>query len=102
MQAFAAADVDDIRIRFGDSDIADGAGRLLIEDRLPRVAIIVGLPDAAVVDADIENIGLARNADGADSTASTERADTAPAHALIEIGIELLHRCQKRQHGEQE
>ena len=58
LKAFAAADVDDVRIGRGDGDGADGAGGLAVEDGMPGAAEIVGLPDAAVVDADVEDIRL--------------------------------------------
>ena len=81
---FAAADVDDVRIGRGDGEGADGAGRLVVEDRLPGAAGVGGLPDAAVVDADVEDVRLAGNAGRADGAAAAERADHPPAHAVIE------------------
>ena len=48
MQAFAAADVDDVRIGRRDGDRADRLRRLVVEDRVPRAAVVVDLPDAAV------------------------------------------------------
>ena len=55
-------------------------------------AEVVGLPDAAVVDADVEDVGLVGNAGGADGAAAAERSDHAPFQAGIELGIEGLCR----------
>ena len=84
LQALAAADVDDVRVGRRDGEGADGAGRLVVEDRLPGAAVVGGLPDAAVVDADVEDVGLAGHAGGADGAAAAERADHAPAQAGVE------------------
>ena len=54
-----------------------------IEDRLPRAAGVGGFPDAAVVDADVEDIGLGGDAGGADGAAGAERADVAPLEGLV-------------------
>ena len=43
MQAFAAADIDDVRIRNRHRDRADGTGRLIVENRLPGAPVIVVL-----------------------------------------------------------
>ena len=48
LQAFAAADVDDVRIRWRQRDRADRAGRLVVEDRNPGASVVGRLPDAAV------------------------------------------------------
>ena len=79
LQAFAAADVDDVGIGRRDGERADGAGRLIVEDRLPGAAVVGGLPDAAVVDADVEDVGLAGHAGRPDGAAAAERADHPPA-----------------------
>src|SRR5436190_18154246 len=62
LQALAAADVDDVGIRRGYGEGADGAGRLVIEDGCPGMAEVGGLPDSAIVDADIEDVRLGRDA----------------------------------------
>ena len=56
LQSLAAADVDDVRVRRRDRERADRLRRLLVEDRRPGAAGVVGLPDAAVVDADVEEV----------------------------------------------
>ena len=48
MEPFAAADVDDVGVRWRDRDGADRPGRLVVEDRLPGAAGVGRLPDAAV------------------------------------------------------
>src|SRR5262249_62035351 len=67
-----------------------GAGRLIIEDRVPGAAEIVGLPDAAIIDADVEDIGLLAHAPRAHGAPAAERTDHAPAHAVVELGRQLL------------
>src|SRR5262249_22167081 len=73
-----------------DSQGADGAGRLVVEDRLPDEAVVGTLPDAAVVDADVKDVGLARHAGGADGPAAAEGADHPPAQAVLERRAERL------------
>src|SRR5215467_8960785 len=69
------------------------------------MAVIGRLPNAAVVDADVKDVGLPRNPRGADSPSRAERPDAAPAQRLIEILVVLLsggpgqfrrRRCQHR------
>ena len=58
LQPFAAADVDDVRVRRRDRDRADRAGRLVVEDRRPGAAVVGRLPHAAVDGADVEHVRL--------------------------------------------
>src|SRR5229473_4217189 len=90
LQSFAAADIDDVRIGRSNGESADGAARLVVENRIPSVAEIGGLPDAAVDGGHVENVGLVRHAGDGNGAASAERADAAPAHFGIELLIELL------------
>ena len=78
LQAFAAADVDDVRIGRRDRDGADRSGGLVVEDRRPRPAGVGRLPDAAVHGADVEHVGLRRNAGGGFRAAAAEGPDVAP------------------------
>ena len=89
LQTFAAADVNDIGIGRCDGQRADGAGGLVVENRIPGVSKIGGLPDAAVDGSHVENVGLVRDAGDGHGAASAERADAAPAHFRIEFLIEL-------------
>ena len=57
---------------------ADGAGRLIVEDRLPGPADIVRLPNAAVVSGDVEHIGLGSDARGGDGAPAAKRPDHPP------------------------
>src|SRR5258706_13488235 len=84
LQAFAAAGVDDVWIGRRHGDRADRAGGLIVEDRLPGVAVVGGFPDAAVVDADVEDVRLARDAYRDGSAAAAEWADHAPSHVVEE------------------
>ncbi len=83
VEAFAGADVDHLGMRRRDRQIADRAGRRVVEDRPPGAAVVVGLPDAAVVDADEEDVRLRRDADAADRAAGPKRADQSILEALI-------------------
>src|SRR5271157_40477 len=77
-QPFAAADIEHVGVGGRHGDGADGAGGLVIENGPPCHAEIVGLPYAAVVDADEEHVRLVGDARGADGAAAAERADHAP------------------------
>src|SRR5205085_11436663 len=102
LQAFAAADVDDFRVRWRDGNRPDRAGRLIVEDRLPGAPIVVRAPDAAVVDADIKDVRLARHADRADRAPAAMWADAAPLHALIKLLIERLREDRGRNTADEE
>src|SRR6185295_1449656 len=85
LESFATADVDCVRVRRCDCERADRTRWLIIKDRFPRVAVIVRLPNAAVVHSYIEDIRLAGNAGSADRPAGAEWADHSPFHCLREI-----------------
>ena len=89
LQALAAADVDDVGVRRRDGDGADRAARLVVEDRRPDAAGVVGPPDAAVVHADVEDVRLAGDADRGDGASAAERADAPPAQLLEKLGVLL-------------
>src|SRR4029078_4234480 len=75
--------------------IADRSSRLIIEDGLPRPAIVSGFPNSAIVDADVKHIGLTRYPRCADCPAGSERTDASRAHALIEALANLLTNCRR-------
>src|SRR5436309_1799561 len=91
MQTLATADVHHVGVRGGDSQIADRSAWRLIEDRTPGAAVVVCLPDAAVVDAHEEDSGLRGDADRPDCPARAERADQTVAQLLVEPGIQGPH-----------
>ena len=91
-----------LRVGRRDGERADGAGRLVVEDRLPGAAGIGGLPDAAVVDADVEDVRLAGDAGGADRPAAAERADHAPLQAGVKIGRDGFGASRRRRAGQAE
>jgi hypothetical protein len=62
LQAFSAADVDDVGVRGRHRQRADGAGRLIVEERPPGASVIVGAEDAAVDRPDIEGARPLRHA----------------------------------------
>ena len=78
VQTFAAAGVDDIGIGGRDGQRSDRTRWLAIEDRRPRAAVVVGLPDAAVHGAHIEDSRLRGNAGGGARAAAAQRPDHAP------------------------
>src|SRR5207249_2665721 len=79
LEALAAADVDHVRARRSDGDRTDGAGRLIVEDRPPGPAVVLGLPDPAVDGAHVEDVGLIRDAGRGLRAPAAVRADHAPA-----------------------
>ncbi len=90
LQPFAAANVNDVGIGRSKSHRADGTAGLVVENRIPSIAEIRGLPNAAVNGRHVENIRLMRHAGDGHGAASAERADAAPAHLGIKFLIELL------------
>ena len=89
LQSFATADVDRIRLRRRDRERAEGAGRLIVEHSFPRVAAVIRLPDASVIDSYIEVIRLAGNARGAHRPAGAEWANHAPPQRGGEIALRV-------------
>src|SRR5712664_946521 len=67
---------------------------LVVEDRIPSVPEIGGLPDTAIDGSHVENVRLVRHAGDGHRAASAERPDAAPAHFGIELLIELLRVCR--------
>ena len=98
-------DVDDVGVRGRDGDRADRARGLVVEDRAPDAAVVGRLPHAAVADADVEDVGLRRDAGDGAGAAGPVGADRAPAHLAEELLIEGLglergrgeKRCQEDQ-----
>ncbi len=90
LQAFAAAHVNDVRIGRCNRQRANRARGLVIENRIPGVAKIGALPDAAIDGGHVENVGLVRHAGDGHGAASAKRPDAAPAHLGVELLIELL------------
>ena len=87
LQPLAAADVEDVRVRRRHGNPADRLRRLFVEDRRPRLPVIGGLPDAAIVDADIEDVRLLNDAGGADCAAAAEGPDRPPLQPAVHCRI---------------
>src|SRR5262249_19689303 len=66
---------------------ADGAGGLVVEEGPPRAAIVVGPPDAAVADADVEHPGAVGDARRRLGAAPAVGADHPPAQLAEERGV---------------
>ncbi len=79
LQPFAAAGVDHPRVRRRHRERADRLRRLRVEQRPPGPARVVGLPDAAVVDAHVEHVGLSRHPHRRHRPSPPERPDQPPA-----------------------
>jgi hypothetical protein len=90
LQALTRGDIDDAGVRRRDRDGADRAGRLVVEDGPPGPAVIVRLPDAAVADAHIEDVGLGGDSGHGPGAAGPVGADRAPAHLAEEARIDGL------------
>ena len=102
LQSFAGAHVDDVGVGRRERDGADGTGGLVVEDGLPGAADVVRLPHAAIVHADVEDVGLGGNAGGADGAPAAEGADVAPAESGVVCGGERLGGEQRGDAGKQE
>ena len=89
MQTFAAADVDHVRIGNGNSERADRAGRLIVENRLPGAAAIIGFENATINLRGVEDIRLRRYTADRASSSAAKRADISPAQCASEIVIDL-------------
>src|SRR5437764_13603238 len=89
MQTFAAPDVDDVWIGERNGNRSDRAGGLIIKDRNPRPAKIVGFKDTPIDRRHIKNVGLRRHAADRASPTTAVRADVAPAQRAAEIIISL-------------
>src|SRR6266545_655574 len=94
LEALAASDIENLGIRGGDGERANRARLLPVKERRPDAAVIGRLPDASVVDADVEDIRPARHTRRPDRAPAPERPDAAPAHLGEESGIEWLRGCR--------
>jgi len=102
LQPFAAADVDDVGIGRGNRERADRAGRLAVEQRRPGAPVIRGPPYAAVIDADVEQVGLTRHARRRHRAAAAKRADRAPVQLGEERRVVLLGLCDRWQDDDEQ
>src|SRR5262249_54852734 len=84
----AGADIDDVGIRRGDGNRANGGDRLRVEDRLPRAARVRRLPDAAAPRTEVERARLTGHAADAVHAAAAKRSDHPPAEAAEERRID--------------
>ena len=95
--ARSAAHVNHVGIRRGDGDGADRTRRLVVEQRRPGRAVVGGAPHPAVVEAGIEDIGLAGDAGKRPRAPGASRPDGAPMHLGIKLGAGRLRRRERRQ-----
>ena len=78
LQSFPAANINDIRIGRRNRDASDGARRLFVEDRRPRAAVVISLPNAAVNLCDVEDVRLRWHTGDRARAASAKWANAAP------------------------
>src|SRR5260370_37397902 len=97
LETFAAPDIKNIGVGWRDGNRADRAGRLVVENGIPRVAGVGCLPNASVHCSHIEDIRLVRGAGDGDGAAAAERPDAAPAHLAIKFLTVLLRALRKTQ-----
>ena len=98
----AGADVNHAGIRRRDGDRADRGDRLGVENRRPGPAGVARLPHPAPDGAEVEVIGIARNAGGRESPSAAKRADAPPAQVREEPVLERPRRGRPRYRGEGE
>ena len=86
----AAADIDNVGIGRRYRDGADRAGGLLVEQRHPGRAEVGRSPDAAVIEADVEYVGLAGHARERPRPPCPGRPDGAPVHLGVKSPVNRL------------
>src|SRR5579862_10032031 len=92
MQAFAAGDIDDIGVGSRHGNGANRLRWLVIKDRIPGTAVVVGLPDSAIDRADVKDARLHGNACRSACATAAKWADHAPLEFLIGLGGNLRRR----------
>src|SRR4051812_19581609 len=90
LQAFAAADVNDVWVGGRNGNRANRAGGLIVKNRLPGSSRVGCLPHAAINGAHVEDIRLLRYATTRAATPATRGPNHPPAHFAVQVGIELL------------
>ena len=100
MEAFPAADVDDVGVGRRDGDGADRPGRLVVEDRLPDAAGVGRLPDAAVHCRHIEGVRMAAMSRRRPRPARAVWTDVAPPHLGEESRVDLCRLLRRHGRGE--
>jgi len=97
---FAGAGVEDFGVGGGDGEGADGGYALLVEDRLPDVAGVGGLPDAATGCAEVVYVGVVGNAGDGGDTSAAEGTDEEPLEGFQAVAGHVLS-SQRENCGEQ-
>ena len=101
-EAFAGADIDDVRVGGRHGNGSDGTGGLLVKQGLPGSAGIVRLPDSSVDGADEKGVRLGRHARHGTGATRAQRTDSAPLHVGKELRIYLGGGRGNRCHGQRD
>ncbi len=96
----AGTDIESVRVRRRDGERADRGGRAVLKLRLPGLARIVRLPDAAAGPAEIEGVGLRRHAFHRRRPTAAKRPELAPMEIAREIRAVLRLRKGGREKKE--
>ena len=74
---------DGLGVAWVDGDVADGTGRLVVEDGLPGGSVVDGFPKISGPNANVNGRGVARRAgNGFDAAALLARSDAVPLEIL--------------------
>ena len=87
MQTFAAADIDDVRIRNRNCDRPDRAGRLIIKNRLPGSPEIGRFEDTAIHLRSVKDVRLRGHTTDRARASAAVRTDVPPAQHRPEVLI---------------
>src|SRR5437660_4522647 len=87
--SFAGADVNDIGIRLGNRDAADGGSGLLVEKRIAGNAGVSGFPNAAGNCAKVIGIRLARHTGHGKGAPAAKGPAEAPFHSAVSSRVDL-------------
>src|SRR3989442_15037848 len=82
----ATSHVEDVGVTGRYGDRPNRPGGLLVEQRHPRRAVVGRAPYPAVVESDVEDVGLTRDTGQAAGAPGARGTDLAPTHLGVERG----------------
>src|SRR5258707_7054807 len=92
VQPFTAPDINNVRVRRRYGNGPNRPRGLLVKNRCPGAAVVVGLPYSAVAHADIEDVGLAGHAGHCAGASTAEWTNAAPVQGLEKRRVSLSQR----------